>query len=58
MLLEFGGVTWQIIDQLINDDNELVELPQTRHIHWASYGAVRGKTVFGCLLFAGREVQG
>lgn len=56
MLLEFGGVTWQIIDQLINDDNELVELPQTRHIHWASYGAVRGKTVFGCLLFASREV--
>lgn len=58
MLLEFGGVVWQIIDQLINHNNELVALPQTRHIHWASYCAVRGKKMFGCLLFASREVQG
>lgn len=58
MLLELGGVMRQIIDQLINDDDELVGLPQTRDIHWASYGAVRGKTMFCCLLFASREVQG
>lgn len=57
MLLEFGGVMWQMIDHLINDSNDLVELPQPRHIHWASCGAVRGKIMFGCLLFANR-VQG
>lgn len=58
MLLEFGGVMWQMIDHLIDDSNDLVELPQTRHIHWASCGAIRGKTMFGCLLCANRGVQG
>lgn len=46
MLLDLDGVMWQIIDEfmLIN------QWSQTRHTYWASYGTVRGKTMFGgCL---------
>lgn len=46
MLLDFGGVMWQIIDQLVG----MNQWSQTKHIHWASYSAVRGQTMFGgCL---------
>lgn len=46
MLLDFSGVVWQIVDQLML----MNQWRQNRHILWASYGAVRGKTMFGgCL---------
>lgn len=53
MLTDFGRVMWQITDQFM----VMNRWSQIRLIHWASYDAVRGKTVFGGCL-EGVEVQG